>query len=76
MRFKLKTMGVAAIGLATQAAAQITFYEGDGFHGVRSPSITLSRTSCPWGSTTAPVPRSSTVEPGRCASTRTSRDAA
>ena len=38
MRFKLRTMagvaaGVAAIGLAAQAAAQITFYEGDGFHG-------------------------------------------
>ena len=34
MRFKLRTMvGVAAIGLAAQAGAQITFYEGDGFHG-------------------------------------------
>jgi len=34
MRFKLRTMvGVAAIGLAAQAAAQITFYEGDGFSG-------------------------------------------
>ncbi len=34
MRFKLRTLvGVAAIGLATQAAAQVTFYEGDGFRG-------------------------------------------
>jgi uncharacterized protein YcfJ len=34
MRFKLRTLvGVAVIGLATQAAAQVTFYEGDGFRG-------------------------------------------
>ena len=34
MRFTMKTLvGVAAIGLATQAAAQVTFYEGDGFRG-------------------------------------------
>jgi uncharacterized protein YcfJ len=34
MQLTLKTLlGVAAIGLATQAAAQVTFYEGDGFRG-------------------------------------------
>jgi len=34
MRYKLRTLlGVAAVGLATQAAAQVTFYEGDGFRG-------------------------------------------
>jgi hypothetical protein len=34
MRMPLRTMLlVAFIGLATQAAAQITFYEGDGFRG-------------------------------------------
>ncbi len=34
MRLTLKTLaGVAAIGLATQATAQVTFYEGDGFRG-------------------------------------------
>jgi uncharacterized protein YcfJ len=34
MQRMLKTLlGVAAIGIATQAAAQITFYEGDGFRG-------------------------------------------
>jgi uncharacterized protein YcfJ len=34
MRFKLQTIfGVAAIGLATSAAAQVTFYEGEGFRG-------------------------------------------
>jgi uncharacterized protein YcfJ len=26
-------LGIAAVGLATQAAAQVTFYEGDGFRG-------------------------------------------
>ncbi|HEV2009338.1 MAG TPA: beta/gamma crystallin family protein, partial [Burkholderiales bacterium] len=34
MQLTLKTLlGLAAIGLATQAAAQITFYEGEGFRG-------------------------------------------
>lgn len=34
MRFKMRTLlGVAAVGLATQASAQVTFYEGDGFGG-------------------------------------------
>src|SRR4051794_40725666 len=34
MRLTLKTLvGVAALALATQAAAQITFYEGEGFRG-------------------------------------------
>ena len=34
MRSNFRTLiGVAAIGLATQVAAQVTFYEGDGFHG-------------------------------------------
>ena len=34
MKLTLKTvLGVAAIGLATQAAAQVTFYEGEGFRG-------------------------------------------
>jgi len=34
MQLTFKTLlGVAAIGLATQAAAQVTFYEGDGFRG-------------------------------------------
>ena len=34
MRFKLTTMlGVAALGLAAQAAGQVTFYDGDGFSG-------------------------------------------
>lgn len=34
MRLPMKTLlGVAAIGVAAQAAAQITFYEGDGFRG-------------------------------------------
>jgi uncharacterized protein YcfJ len=34
MNWKLKSaLGMAAIALATQAAAQITFYEGEGFRG-------------------------------------------
>src|ERR1700682_3094560 len=34
MKLTLKTLlGVAAIGLATQAAGQVTFYEGEGFRG-------------------------------------------
>lgn len=34
MRFKLRTLvGAAVIGLAAQATAQVTFYEGDGFGG-------------------------------------------
>jgi len=34
MRFKLRTLlSVAAVGLATQAVAQVTFYEGEGFRG-------------------------------------------
>jgi uncharacterized protein YcfJ len=34
MHMTLKTLfGVAAIGFATQAAAQVTFYEGEGFRG-------------------------------------------
>jgi uncharacterized protein YcfJ len=34
MKLTLKTLlGVAAIGLATQAMAQVTFYEGEGFRG-------------------------------------------
>jgi uncharacterized protein YcfJ len=34
MRMPMRTLlGVAIIGLATHAAAQITFYEGDGFRG-------------------------------------------
>jgi hypothetical protein len=34
MNRKLQTaLGVAAIAIATQAAAQITFYEGEGFRG-------------------------------------------
>ena len=34
MRTTMKTLlGVAALGFATQAAAQITFYEGEGFRG-------------------------------------------
>ncbi len=34
MQLTLKTLlGVAAIGFATQAAAQVTFYEGEGFRG-------------------------------------------
>jgi len=37
MRFKLQpivtALGIAAIGFATHAAAQVTFYEGSNFHG-------------------------------------------
>jgi uncharacterized protein YcfJ len=34
MRIPMKTLlGIAAIGVAAQAAAQVTFYEGHGFHG-------------------------------------------
>ncbi len=37
MRCKLQSIvtiaGVAALGLATQAAAQVTFYESNNFHG-------------------------------------------
>src|SRR6266478_3988764 len=34
MQMTLKTLlAVAAVGFATQAAAQITFYEGEGFRG-------------------------------------------
>jgi uncharacterized protein YcfJ len=34
MQLKFKTLlGAVALGLATQAAAQVTFYEGDGFRG-------------------------------------------
>jgi uncharacterized protein YcfJ len=34
MNWKLKAaLGIAAIGIAAQAAAQITFYEGEGFRG-------------------------------------------
>ena len=34
MQLTIKTLvAVAAIGVATQAAAQVTFYDGDGFRG-------------------------------------------
>jgi uncharacterized protein YcfJ len=39
-KFKM-LLGVAAIGLATQAAAQVTFYDGDGFRG---RAFTVDRT--------------------------------
>ena len=33
MKMMLAALGMSAIGLATQAAAQVTFYEGDGYRG-------------------------------------------
>ena len=33
MKMMLAALGMSAIGLSTQAAAQVTFYEGDGYRG-------------------------------------------
>ena len=60
MNRKLQTaLGVAAIAIATQAAAQITFYEGEGFRGRSFGRWRYSYVGSGSGAGTSTTPRGS-----------------
>ena len=76
MRMTLKSLaGVAALGLATHAAAQITLYQNEGFRGpVFAADRPIAQLRPDSASTIAPHRPWSSEEPGRYVRTRVSRD--
>ena len=68
-----KLFGLAAIALATQAVAQVTFYEGEGFRG---RALTVDREIRNFeriGFNDRPHRRSSSADAGKSATMRASR---
>ena len=71
MRSRLRTVNRISAGLilATQAAAQVTLYEGEEFRGAFRVDTTIQNFAL-WDSTTARPRRSSSRDAGKCARTR------